>query len=245
MKACGAKTRAGGTCRRAAMPNGRCSKHGGKSLVGPAAPRFRHGRYSKLLPTHLAARFTEARSDPELLAMRDEIALVDARIADVLQRVDHGESGDSWRGVERLYKRIRDALVTGDRTELSVAVVALGMRVQGSTQDYAAWQDVMALIDRRRVLVESERRRLVVMQQMLSAEQAMTLVTAVLDAVRRHVPDRRMLAAISTDLRMLLAAPETGDHDFAGKLMSRDGLRRVLRGDPANPSTSSRREAGD
>ncbi len=55
MKHGGAKTRAGGACRRAAMPNGRCSKHGGKSLVGPAAPAFRHGRSSKLLPARLAA----------------------------------------------------------------------------------------------------------------------------------------------------------------------------------------------
>ncbi len=44
---CGAKTRRGTACRRAPMPNGRCSKHGGKSLKLFAHPNFKHGRYSK------------------------------------------------------------------------------------------------------------------------------------------------------------------------------------------------------
>jgi hypothetical protein len=53
---CGAKTRAGTPCRSAAMPNGRCRMHGGKS-TGPKteagraairASRTKHGRYSQV-----------------------------------------------------------------------------------------------------------------------------------------------------------------------------------------------------
>jgi hypothetical protein len=53
---CGAKTRAGTPCRSAAMPNGRCRLHGGKS-TGPKteagraairASRTKHGRYSQV-----------------------------------------------------------------------------------------------------------------------------------------------------------------------------------------------------
>lgn len=47
IRLCGAKTRNGTPCLRAPMMNGRCSKHGGKSLAGFAHPRYRHGRYSK------------------------------------------------------------------------------------------------------------------------------------------------------------------------------------------------------
>jgi hypothetical protein len=46
-KVCGAKTRRGTACRRAAMPNGKCYNHGGKSLRWMAHPNFKHGRYSK------------------------------------------------------------------------------------------------------------------------------------------------------------------------------------------------------
>lgn len=47
---CGAKTRAGGRCRKPAMPNGRCRYHGGLS-TGPKKPNsaknaLKHGIYS-------------------------------------------------------------------------------------------------------------------------------------------------------------------------------------------------------
>ena len=43
---CGAKTPAGGTCLRLAMPNGKCRIHGGASPGArrePANGRYRHG----------------------------------------------------------------------------------------------------------------------------------------------------------------------------------------------------------
>jgi len=43
---CGAKNRQGLPCKRAPMPNGRCSNHGGKSLKGFAHPNYKHGCYS-------------------------------------------------------------------------------------------------------------------------------------------------------------------------------------------------------
>lgn len=52
-KQCGAKTRAGGTCKAPAMPNGRCRVHGGAS-TGPRNQRgntnaVKHGFYSDAL----------------------------------------------------------------------------------------------------------------------------------------------------------------------------------------------------
>jgi len=44
---CGAKTRAGGTCRQPPMANGRCRFHGGMSLSGKAHGRYTRGKYTK------------------------------------------------------------------------------------------------------------------------------------------------------------------------------------------------------
>jgi hypothetical protein len=186
------------------MVNGRCSKHGGKSLVGPAAPGFRHGRYSKLLPAQLAARYTEAQVDPELLGLRDEIALIDARINDVLQRMDRGESSATWETLQKLARGLRRAVAADDRAETVVHTALLQTVVERAGADAAGWREVFALVNQRRVLVESERRRLVQMRQMVSAEQAMTLAAALVAAVKRHVPDRQTQGAISDDIRALL-----------------------------------------
>src|ERR671916_1968189 len=119
MKAtCGAKTRNGTSCRREPCRNGRCPNHGGKSLGGIASPRLTHGRYSRSLPAQLAARYTAAQHDPELLSLRDELALLDARIADVLSRVDSGESGQLWQHLRGLNAELDTARCTGDRDAL-------------------------------------------------------------------------------------------------------------------------------
>ena len=90
---CGAKKRGKDeTCRAPAMANGRCRIHGGLQPQGIARPGFKTGRYSKYLPARLAGRYEEAASDPELLALKDDIALLDTRIAQTVSALDTGES---------------------------------------------------------------------------------------------------------------------------------------------------------
>ncbi len=51
VRLCGARTRSGMACKAWAMRNGRCAKHGGKSLFGIAHPNYKHGLYSKYCPS--------------------------------------------------------------------------------------------------------------------------------------------------------------------------------------------------
>lgn len=200
MNACGAKTRSGEPCKRAAAANGRCNLHGGKTPVGLALPQTTHGRYSKHLPARLSSRYHEAEYDSELLSMRAEVHLIDARLADVLARVDTGESGHLW-----------EALVTAKETyykapakdKASALYALLGLIDEGAT-DYAAWQDVRSLLEQRRRTVESERKRLVEMQQTITAERAMLLIGAIAGIVKAHVSSRQELAAITRDIGALL-----------------------------------------
>jgi hypothetical protein len=90
----------GERCKRWVTP-GRdvCRFHGGKVPRGPALPQFRHGRYSRFLPSRLAATYQTAAKDPELLSLRHEFALVDARSTiyfSVLIRGKAGRSGPRW-----------------------------------------------------------------------------------------------------------------------------------------------------
>jgi hypothetical protein len=203
MSACGARTRSGEPCRRAASQNGRCRNHGGASLPSIASPTLRTGRYSKHLPTRMASRYREAQDDPELLVLRDEIALLDSRLSDVLSRVDTGESGAIWAELQKSWQAFSLARSAGNvprMTELLAEHEALLTR--GRT-DYAAWAEVGSLLDRRARFVESERRRYVEMQQMVALDQVMLFLGAVTDVLRRHVTDRDTLAAIGRELDVL------------------------------------------
>lgn len=186
----------------AAMANGRCRIHGGKSLAAVASPTLKHGRYSKYLPTRMTERYQQALSDPELLELREEVSLLDARLSDVLSRVDTGESGKAWASLRSLFSEYRKAKNDVDRV---VTLSQIEDLIKSGLDDYAAWEEVRSLVDQRSRLVASERQRLVQMQQMVTVEQAMTLLAAVSDTVRKHVTDTAALAGISADLGRLVA----------------------------------------
>lgn len=192
-------------CRRQAMIGSSvCYMHGGKSLSGLASPSLKHGRYSRVLPVRLAGRYHEAQQDTDLLALRDEIALLDARLQDVLSRVDTGESGRIWSDLKAAAGELAHAKRTDDKIGQAIALnTILGLITTGH-QDYAAWQDVRSLLEQRRRTVESERKRLVEMQQTITVEKAMLLLGAVAGVIKAHVKDPKQLAAISADLQGLV-----------------------------------------
>jgi len=186
------------------MPNGRCRMHGGMTPVGPAHPAFKHGRHSKFLPARLAGRYQEAIDDPHLLELRSEIALLDVRIADVVQRVDTGESGKLWSELKSVMEGFLAELTKRNADRMREPLQRMEHLIDQGTHDTAVWDELGRLLDQRRKLVESERKRLVEMHQMLTTEEAMTLLAAVVDTIRRHVVDRGALAAISADLTRLV-----------------------------------------
>jgi hypothetical protein len=60
---------------------GRCKWHGGANHPGgPSHPNWKGGRWSKFLPKGIRERFQEAMEDPELLRIRQDMALLDAII---------------------------------------------------------------------------------------------------------------------------------------------------------------------
>lgn len=168
-------------------------------------PQTTHGRYSKYLPARLAARYQEAQADTELLALREEISLIDSRLSDLLKRVDTNEAGHWWKELQRVYKEYREAEGKADLPAMRAALYQWGDIVRLGTSDYAAWNEVYNVLEQRRKLVESERKRLVEMQQMITSERAMLLISALVGVVRDHVTDPIILKAISADVGKLIA----------------------------------------
>jgi hypothetical protein len=206
MTICGAKKKDGTPCRMSPMPNGRCRLHGGKSLAGIASPLFKDGRYSRFLPARLGPRYDEARADGELLALREDIALTDARLGDLLSRVDTGESGALWRSLMAAREDLLARRKAGDTVGQIAALNQIVELIAEGHADYRAWGEVAAVLDQRRRLVESERKRLVEMQQMISSERMMVLLGAVVGVIQEHVRDRAILSGITTGIQKLITA---------------------------------------
>lgn len=84
-------------------------------------PAFKHGRYSRYLPERLTQAYEAAQADEALVVMRDELALVDARLAELLGNVDregffqqwqHAKAAAEAEGLERIVRSYIDTTGT-------------------------------------------------------------------------------------------------------------------------------------
>ena len=85
-------------------------------MKGIASPSFKHGRYSKVLPKGLSTHYLRAQEDRDLLALREEVALVDARVAELLERATTKRAGDRvWAALEPLINQRRKLVESESR----------------------------------------------------------------------------------------------------------------------------------
>lgn len=187
--------------------------HGGKAARGLAHYRVNdtsgryttNGRYSKYLPGRLADRYQQAISDQELLNLRHEIGLADTRISELLQRLPDN-ADETWDGLKESVARLAEAYKARNEPATDAAFAELRRMIEQSQDDYKAWSQIMEITEQRRKLVESEGKRLAAMQQSMTAEQAVLLLSAVVGTIKQHVTDRKILAAIGADIEQLMAA---------------------------------------
>jgi hypothetical protein len=184
--------------------------HGGQTPVGGAASQFKTGRYSKYLPARLAGRYEESSKDTELLELRAEVSLVDSRLAELLHRLDTNEAGHWWKELKRVHSEYLEAERKAEIPLMRFWLSEWGRVIDSGLSDYALWEEIQGILEQRRRLVESERKRLIEMQQTITAERAMLLIGALTNIIQSHVRDPRVLAAIAADTRKLITIEPGG-----------------------------------
>jgi len=195
------------------MRNGRCRIHGGKTPMGPALPQFKGRGYSKALPKALLENYEASLRDEARIELAHEMGLIDTRLHQIVERLETGEGGALWQRLQQVWKDYQRAKGSEDDALDEVALLAeMGDLIERGEDDALVWAEITNLIERRRRLAESERKRLADLQQYVTADQALALYRTVLDSVRRNVGDRDALAAITADC---VAAIRGRDHTRA------------------------------
>jgi hypothetical protein len=155
----------------------------------------------------LRERYEQAEHDPALLSLKSEVALTDARLADLLARVDTGESGQLWANLKKAHEEFKVSRLARDVPKMNVALAKIEALLDSAVQDHTAWGEIGTLIEQRRKLTESEAKRLITLQQMLTTEDAMAIAHRLIDIMTRHVTDRQVLSAIVVEMRALTERP--------------------------------------
>lgn len=233
---CGAKTRSGEPCRRSPMrgtgystpyTRPRCRTHGGKSLRGVASPSWKHGQMSYAVPRGLADRYQLALNDPDYLSLKSEIALTVARLQELLDRVDTGESQDAWVRMRQIVKQVSQTLTDASakvddpdavREDLDKAAAALDEALaitEAGLGNSHTWKEIHVTADLMRKLKTADRQRLQALHQAITADRGLALVTRLLEILRARA-DRETLRLVMEDVRTqgLIRSPEDLDREL-------------------------------
>ena len=172
-----------------------CNIHGGKSRVGALHPNYKHGLYSKFLPSRFAHLF-ESLEGSDILDLTEDAKLLKVRIIDLIKRVDAGESGTRWKQALQLFRQISKA------KEPEPLLAQLGEVLEAGVSDFAAWEAIEELIVKKTKVVESQRKRAIESDEMLTAQDAREMMRAITEglklAVEEHVKDDKLKRQIFT-----------------------------------------------
>ena len=204
-------------CMGLDMGNGRCRVHGGKSLSGISHPNYKTGKYVKSLPRRYFENYENALRDPNYLKLSNEIALLDSRLSELISQIDNKTSstifGELVSKVNKMEKAqaiiVRSQNIQDEDQRKLVqekanidfleSVADIARLSKSGAKEWYIWSDITDLIEKRRRLVETERRLLIDMQMLINTQDVMVLLDAVMESVRRNVTNRNIRQSIQAD----------------------------------------------
>jgi hypothetical protein len=206
---CGAIKRDGSPCHKHPMTGrNKCKLHGGASLIGAQHPGAKTLKYSKdIVGKRFADTYTEAMTDPKLLELKDDIAITQARVAELLKNVDYGESIKAWKTLRKLYDDFIFASRMGNADDAAECITEIGKLIKNGYDQNATWEEIYKAQSHKRKLTETENKRQNELNQMMTHEQAMNLLTFVASVIKQRVAQfvpgekgQELMATIGRDI---------------------------------------------
>jgi hypothetical protein len=184
--------------------------HGGTTPAGVASPHYRHGRHSRYLkdlPRDLRAGYKAALADPERTGLADELAVLEARVGQLLRRLSESAAPPWAEAVETL-DGLTAATHGGDAGSFRVAfdrhdrVVRAG--AEAAAAQAAVWEELQDVIALKVKTASAEAKRLHDLRAYIPVELALGLVAAVASAARETVRDADDLRRLQQSLISIL-----------------------------------------
>jgi hypothetical protein len=209
---CGAKLRKTNPARycmqRPIAGRERCRLHGGKSPRGVLSPHYQGKGFSKDIPTRYMDRMRESAEDPELTSMRGSLALVDARIDELLGRVSDTDLIAVLQQLRTEHATLHALTGNFDQEDIQTKLIRvcdrIGSLLRSTTSDVETWEQIDKFLQSRRKIAETERKREESMSGTMTASQATVFVASIMEAVNKHTSDASTKMAIAAEITKLL-----------------------------------------
>jgi len=153
-------------------------------------------------------RYEAALADPELLSVRDDIALLQGAITGVMAEVREAENRPDLDAILGSVEMISSQWAGWDWSRMQDEMAKLKELIVGRQSQRAAMREIRELIKEKAQLVGQENKLLADRQQMITVEQYLVGMRALGSAVRRLVDDPQTLRAIDGEFRRLASVPD-------------------------------------
>ncbi len=191
----------------------RCYFHGGQQRRGEDNPLFKGRGYTRDMPERILHRFAEAMEDPELGGLASEIALLDARIGEVLAKMPAHESLVGWAimgsGLGTLNSALSHLLAAlpeddPSRQDMELALETMTEALTDANAEYRAWENIESLIQQRRRVVDTERKRESELKANMTYKEVLVFIAQLQTALVEEISDKELLQRIGRRIRRVL-----------------------------------------
>lgn len=156
-------------------------------MRGIAHPSYKTGRYSQVMAGDLRGRYHEALTNPRLLSLTDDIALQEARKAELLAALGQTVGVETWAQLKAAREALVAAQATGDTEAMQAHWDMISALIERGHRTEEIWEEIRKTDEVRKQLVQAEMKTMLGLQQMITVQQHMVMVGALTDAAVRAV----------------------------------------------------------
>lgn len=196
-----------------ALGTRRCKSHGAKTPLGALNPAWKDGRASILVkraPKHLAAAVKASLGDPNLMENRVELAILDARTAELWESLHQGGMAEAWETMRSLVGDLALAMAEDDQDEVHRVASAMSTTVNQHFDDARTWSEIRKTAGLRAKISGEERKRQQVLQGFIRAERVNFFMMYLVELLATNVP-REYLGPIMDGIKRLNPTRELTD----------------------------------
>jgi hypothetical protein len=175
-------------CQRKPVYNSRCKGHGGHS---PSGILFRDNKkkgriniYERNLSGKLQRLYIEAVTDPDYLSVAPEIGALSIRFAELLSELGESDYTVISTRMQQGLRSLRKAVDDKDGEKILVAADKITETLKDVSTDRKRWDEMGLLSGRLGRLAETERKRIVEAQQMITVTEMYTMQQDMLENIR-------------------------------------------------------------
>lgn len=175
-------------CGRPPTNNGRCLSHRGSLIPGPLSDKFttpgRAKIYGQNLQGELQQWYIDAVTDPDYLSVAPEIGALASRSAELMRDIGDTDYLAVSAKTRQAIRNMRNAANEDDIHAMLWAADEIEAQLTAVADDKRRWDEIAAISGRLGRLTETERKRIIEAQKVITVQEMFSLQQETLMQIR-------------------------------------------------------------